>query len=472
MKMKKTLAFLLAAATVASLSGCGSNQGTESTESKETETTASEEPATAAATEAETTEAKTTEAAESSAESVKVYYGWGSSSDEAKYTAEIFCPEGAAFDETTLETYEEDGSVMGAIVLDEVNEYSAVSCTHWHRDAYNSDPLDYPIIAQLYFDGELEAETAAENSNCSQNVTPLGFQWNGYDVVLIETSYTFKDYGEQTDVFVGVEYDLDYWKTEEGTGKVQDLTTKALFGFDVYSTGWDDLTQEQYAWIAGELFGVDSGVSNPFAVEEETTEATVGIDKNALVGEWIDLTSDWEDTYIFNADGTGTYISGPEYDFTYEVSGDTLTLTYAEDDIEEFTASVEGSKLVLVDKQFGSEQSFTKSAEETETPTEAETEASDDTNEPDPKSEIIGTWKESETGLDETFTFNADGTGEYSCLYDGEIYECGFTFEFLRSDYVDIYYDDDTEGGFQFEIADDTMTVRNEYVDGLAYTRQ
>ena len=133
---------------------------------------------------------------------------------------------------------------------------------------------------------------------------------------------------------------------------------------------------------------------------------------------------------------------------------------------------MEGSKLLLVDQQFGNDQSFTKSAEETETPTEAETEASDDTNEPDPKSEIIGTWKESETGLDETFTFNADGTGEYSCLYDGEIYECGFTFEFLRSDYVDIYFDDDTEGGFQFEIADDTMTVRNEYVDGLAYTRQ
>lgn len=108
--------------------------------------------------------------------------------------------------------------------------------------------------------------------------------------------------------------------------------------------------------------------------------------------------------------------------------------------------------------------SFTKSADETEEPTETETEASDNTDEPDTKSEIIGTWNESEIGIDETFTFNDYGTGKYSCLSDGGTYEWGFTYEFLRSDYVDIYYDDGAVGGFQFEIADDKMTVRNEYV--------
>ena len=38
-----------------------------------------------------------------------------------------------------------------------------------------------------------------------------------------------------------------------------------------------------------------------------------------------------------NSDGTGIYISGHEYDFTYKVSGDTLTVTFEEDDIEEYT---------------------------------------------------------------------------------------------------------------------------------------
>lgn len=466
MRLKKVWAVMIAAMVTASMAACGNkNQNENSEPTTENTTTATED--TTAASETETTEENKT-----NAESVKVFYGWGASSDEAKYTAEIFCPEGAKFSENTLKIYEEDGSVMTVEVDDEVNEYSATSSMHWRRDAYNNEPTAYPIIAQLYFDGEVDAETAAENSGCSQKVTPLGFKWNGYDVVLIETTYTFKDYGEQTELFAGVEYDLDYWKTEDGTGEVKDLTTKALFGFDMYSYGFDDLTQDQCAWIIGELFGVDSGIENPFAVEEETTEAVVNVDKTVLVGTWVDLTSDWEDTYIFNADGTGTYISGPEYDFTYQVSGDTLTLIYEEDDTEEYTATVDGSKLVLVDKQFGYEQSFTKSADETEEPAEAETEESVGTDEPDPKSEIIGTWKASESGFVEIFTFKADGTGEYSYTYEGETYECNFTFDFLRSDYVNIYYDDDTEGGFQFEIADDTMTVRNEYVDGLAYTRQ
>lgn len=464
MRLKKIWAVMLATMVTASMSACGSDKTSEGTESSAETTT------TAATTTTEATDTSDSADNNSVSDSVKVYYGWGGSEDEAKYTTEIFCPEGAKFSENTLKIYEEDGSVMTVEVDDEVNEYSATSSMHWHRDAYNSEPTAYPIVAQLYFDGKLDAETAAENSNCSQNVTPLGFQWNGYDVVLIETKYTFMDYGETTELFAGVEYDLDYWKAEEGTGEVKDLTTKALFGFDIYSYGWDELTQDKCAWIAGELFGVDSGVANPFSTaDEETTEAVINVDNSALVGKWVDTASDWEDTYIFNADGTGVYISGPEYPFTYSVDGNTLTVVYAEDDTESFTVTADSTKIVLVDK-FNYEQSFEKTAEEAEEPTEAETSA--DTDEPDPKSEIIATWKESETGLDETFTFNADGTGKYSCLYDGETYECGFTYEFLRSDYVDIYFDDDTEGGFQFEIADDTMTVRNEYVDGLAYTRQ
>ncbi len=464
MRLKKVWAVILASMIMASLAACGDKKESDKKESSEETTTA----ATTEAKEEETTEPIN----DNSAESVKVYYGWGGYDDEAKYTAEIFCPEGAKFSENTLKNYEEYGSVMTVEVDDEVNEYNAVSCTHWHRDAYTSEPTSYPIIAQLYFDGEVDAETAAENSNYSQKVTPLGFKWNGYDVILIETKYTFLDYGEQTELFVGVEYDLDYWDVEDNGGGAQDLTTKALFGFDMYSYGWDDLTQDQCAWIIGELFGVDSGIENPFAETEEQEETIAAVDKTALVGTWVDLTSDWEDTYIFNADGTGTYISGPEYDFTYQISGDTLTLIYEEDDTEEYTAVVDGSKLVLVDKQFGYEQTFTKSADETETPAEAETEESVGTDEPDPKSEIIGTWKASESGFVEIFTFKADGTGEYSYAYEGETYECNFTFDFLRSDYVNIYYDDNTEGGFQFEIANDKMTVRNEYVEGLAYTRQ
>ncbi len=462
--MKKLLALLLALSMTASLTACKGNKDT---------TSEPEETKAAETTEAPTTVPETTETTETTtsaaADMVKVYYGWGSSSDEEKYTAEIHCPAGAAFDESTLEEYEEDGSVISAYVMDEANGYRASSVMHWHRDAYTSEPTAYPIIAQLYFDGKLDEETAAENSGCSQEVTPLGFQWNGYDVLLIETTYTFLDYGEQTDVFVGVEYDLDYWKTEEGTGTVNDLTTKALFGFDMYSLGWEDLTQEQCAWIAGELFGVDSGVSNPFLAEDETTEPSVNINTSALLGTWVDLESDWEDTYLFNADGTGCYTSGLDYTFTYTVEGDTLEVFYAEDDIDTFTISLEGDKLVLVD-EFSYEQTFTKAVPTEEMTTEAETtEAAADEN---PNAEaIVGTWTEYTTGVEETFTFHADGTGEYCCLTDSGLYECGFTYEFFRSDYIDIYYDDGDEGGFQLTIDENKMTIRNDYVWDLVYKR-
>ncbi len=453
MRLKKILAVMLAAVVMASMSACsGTDESSNEDSTSDTTTTMT------------TTEAP--DENKSSTESVMVYYGWGGSEDEAKYTAEIFCPEGAGFSENTLENYKEDGSVMTVEIDDEVNEYSATSSTHWHRDAYNNEPTAYPIIAQLYFDGELDAETAAENSGCSQKVTSLGFKWNGYDVVLIETTYTFLDYGEQTDLFVGVEYDLDYWKTEEGTGKVQNLTTKALFGFDIYSYGFDELTQDKCAWIAGELFGVDSGIDNPFAVEEEQKETVDDVDKTALVGTWVDLTSDWEDTFIFNADGTGTLISGPEYDFTYTISGNTLTLVYAEDDTEEYTATVNGNTLVLTDK-FSEEQSFDKSADVAETPTEAETEASEDANEPEINSEIIGTWKENEIGIDETFTFKADGTGEYSCLYDGGTYECTFTYEFVRDDCIEVLYSDGDANTFIISIEGNELSMA-----GYVYIKQ
>ncbi|MBP3352148.1 MAG: hypothetical protein J6L65_07095 [Lachnospiraceae bacterium] len=476
---KRLLTLILTGVMVLSLAACGgkedkeaSTSGKEGTESVESttdtsENTISDDSATSTESKEEKTEVVETD--KSDASSVKVYYGWGSG-DEEKYTSEIFCPEGAVFDEKTLQIYKEDGSVMTVQVDDEVNEYMATSTMHWHRDAYNSEPTVYPIIAQLYFDGELDAETAEENSNCSQEVTPLGFKWNGYDVILIETKYTFKDYGEQTELFAGVEYDLDYWKTEEGTGEVKDLTTKALFGFDMYSYGWDELTQDQCAWIIGELLGVDSGIANPFTVsDEETTAPAVNVEADELLGTWLERDSDWGNTYIFNADGTGMLISGLEYPFTYAVSGEVLTLTYDVDDEEEFTISVSGDLLTMVD-QFGYELLLDKEAVQNEEPEESEEPEEAEPENPYVK-EIVATWVDEESGYQETFTFNADGTGMYSCV-DGEYYEYPITYNFLRNDYLQFFYEDGSEGGFIIRIEGDTLYVTNDYVVDMPLVRQ
>ena len=479
---KRLLTLVLTGVMVFSLAACGakedkeaSTSGKEGTESVESTTDTSENSISddsATSTESKEEKTEVVETDKSDASSVKVYYGWGSG-DEEKYTSEIFCPEGAVFDEKTLQIYKEDGSVMTVQIDDEVNEYMATSAMHWHRDAYNSEPTVYPIIAQLYFDGELDAETAEENSNCSQTVTPLGFKWNGYDVILIETKYTFKDYGEQTELFAGVEYDLDYWKTEEGTGEVKDLTTKALFGFDMRSYGWDELTQDKCAWIIGELLGVDSGIANPFAVSgEEITTPVVNVESDELLGTWLERDSDWGNTYIFNADGTGMLISGPEYPFTYAVSGEVLTLTYDVDDEEEFTISVDGDLLTMVD-QFGYELLLDKEAvrnEEQEEPEESEEPEVTEPENPYEK-EIVATWVDEESGYQETFTFNADGTGMYSCV-DGEYYEYPITYNFLRSDYLQFFYEDGSEGGFIIRIEGDILYVTNDAVVDMPLVRQ
>ena len=438
---KKLLTLILAYVMVCSLTACGGDKSSKSSDSD------------TSATSAETKAGETTTTVgedKSDVSGVMVYYGWGSG-DEEKYTSEIFCPKGAEFSENTLKNYEEYGAVMTVQVDDEVNEYYATSSTHWHRDAYNGEPTAYPIIAQLYFDGEVDAETAAENSGCSQTVTPLGFKWNGYDVIMIETKYTFKDYGEQTELFVGVEYDLDYWKVEEGTGKVNDLTTKALFGFDMYSYGWEELTQDECAWIIGELFGVDSGVANPFTASvEETTTLAANVDASELYGIWLQRDSDWDNTFIFNTDGTGVLISGPEYPFAYTVSGNILTINYDDGDMEEFTIAIDGNVLTIVDS-FGNELLLDKQTEDAD-------ETEETANVP---AELIGTWTD-EAGT-ETYAFSTDGSGYQ--YYEGVEYS--YTYK-VFDDRIFINYSNGNTDEFSFYVDGDKLVIMNSWI----YIRQ
>ena len=206
------------------------------------------------------------------AESVLIHYGWDT--DDEDYVAKIYCPKGAKFSEDTLENQKRDGWVLSANLDDEENEYVAMSNCYWHRDAYAEEPFEYSIVAQLYFDGEIDAKAAENYSDCVQKVTPLGFQWEGKDVILIETKYTYDGYSDQKELFAGIEYDLEYWDVEESSGQMLKFTTKGLFGFDMYKMASDDLTKEQCAWIMGELFGADSGVTNPFPDVKEETPVT------------------------------------------------------------------------------------------------------------------------------------------------------------------------------------------------------
>lgn len=453
--MKKFLTILLAMIMLLSLSACGDGSG--QTPSDDTNDPVNVDADNAAG---DRGEVKT------------VVTQYGSDPNYEVYTATIYCPEGAYFDEDEYDEYLTDGYINDFWIYDDVREYSAYATVYWSRDIYKEGdelPLGYGIVEQLYFEGEVAPETAAEYPEYDQKVTDLGFRWNDQDVKLIETTYTSEGDFTYDEVFVGVEYTHYFWVVDDATGEVTDgVTAPGLFGFSV--SGWD-ITEDQYAWIAGQLFGVDSGRTWVLEGEGEASgPSAVNVDAKKLIGTWLQRDSDWDDTFIFNADGTGAVISGPEYPYTYEVSGDILTLTYDDGDEEEFTISVDGDLLTMIDK-WGEELLLDKKTEETTKPEDSESKAvEEDPGNPYVK-EILGTWAVQDSEYLEKFTFKKDGTGLYSYT-EGSVYEFAYTYSFYDGDYVEIIYDDGTEDGFTIRIEGDTMYASNLSFVDLPLIRQ
>ncbi len=456
--MKRIIAILMAAVMLLSLAACG---GKDNTPPDNTDKPANTDTSTTAPTPGTGDKEDEGKATAGGGDVKSVITQYGSNPDYEAYTATIYCPDGAYFDEDEYAEFQADGYINDFWVYDDVREYNAYSTVYWSRDIYKEGdelPLNWGIVEQLYFEGEAAPETAAEYPEHDQKVTDLGFKWNGLDVKLIETTYASDGDSSYHEEFVGVEYTHYFWVVEEGTGKVTDgVTAPGLFGFSI--SGWD-ITVDQYAWIAGQLFGVDSGRTWPLEGEGEATGTpVVNVNAAELLGTWLQRDSDWEDTYIFNADGSGMLISGPEYPYTYEVSGDILTLDYGDGDEDEFTISVDGDLLTMSDK-WGDELLLDKQAEDVSEPESNETEVPvGDPGNPY-VTEILGTWDVQDSDYLEVFTFNADGTGLYSYT-DGTVYEFAYTYSFYNGDYVEIIYEDGTEDGFTIRIEGDTMYASN-----------
>lgn len=187
--------------------------------------------------------------------------------------------------------------------------------------------------------------------------------------------------------------------------------------------------------------------------------------RKQIVGCWLQRDSDWEDTYIFNEDGTGKLVSGPEYTFTYEIDGDILRLDYGDEDVEDFTFSVSGDVLTLID-MWGDELLLDRQAYNPNEETEPEPET-EPTEEPETEptvsmvDQLIGTWVCADDG--ETYSFSEDGTGYQ--IYEGVTYT--YTYE-TSDDYIWISYDDGDSDSFYFYIEGDTLTIAGNWT----YTRQ
>lgn len=464
--MKKIVAFLLAAVMLLSLTACGGGKDNTppNNTDKPSNSTTTPTPGTAPSGTGEKENGGKALAGENS---IVMWYG---ANYYGVHETTFYCPEGAYIDEDDLEDYKEEGSVSSFNVYDDVRGYTATGESHWSRELSNDEPAVYEVLPQLYFYGELDEKNAEEYPTSSYDVTDLGFQWDGKDMMLIEASYTSIGDFDYHDVFVGVECEELYWRAKEGGGVEENLTAPMLVGFEIYSPGVE-LTVDQYAWIAGQLFGVDSGRTWPLEGEgEEPKPAVVNVDSKELIGTWLQRDSDWDDTFIFNADGTGMLISGPEYPFTYDVSGDVLTLTYDDGEEEAFTISVDGNLLTMID-EWSDELLLDKEAEEVPEPGNDQTGAAEPAA-PTLKDLVIGTWEDQETEYKETFTFNKDGTGKYS-FEDGGHWEYTFTYAWYDGDYLEFVYDDDgTVGGFTVRIEGDVMYLSNLSVVDMPLVRK
>ncbi|MDO4488270.1 MAG: DUF5640 domain-containing protein [Eubacteriales bacterium] len=473
--MKKLFTAVLALCLVLALAACGKGDTAANNETKAAETTAAAETKSGTGSGAAEATAAAAAVATAGDEGSYIVMWYAGNNEDGDAEATFYCPEGATIDESDIKEFLADGFVFDFRVTDNAREYMAIAENIRSREYSPNELKKYDITPQLYFYGELDEINASQVSNATQEVIDLGFQWEGHEMKLIKTHWT-ADGKEKYDYFVGVEYELMYAGTKDG--KLGYYHAPGLLGFHVLSLNpmYDELPNDHYAWIAGQLFGVKSG--RMWIVDDEpqkeTTAAVVEVKAGELIGVWEERDSDWHNTYTFNEDGTGILKSGPEYPFTYMVEGDTLYLAF--DYEEKYQITAEKDLLILLDK-FGN-NIYLDRKQDKETETEAETEETEAMTESEKKhplmDKLIGKWVDNETEYRETFIFNEDGTGMYSYLDGGETYSWEFVYKLseTQSSRVDIEYDDGDKTTNYVDIDGDLMLLSNDAVYEMPFDRE
>lgn len=357
-------------------------------------------------------------------------------------------------------------------------------------------PFALPAIAEPTYTDGMESAGVYGNSEheISINGLELTKDYDGADVVRVKLTVT--NNGEESmspalicdlELYqdgIGLHYPTT-WDMAEPTAEDEAYETELEPGETVECNALYYLRNQNPVEVVIESPNADTRLGARFDVkalldaaaaeaqaQQQAADAASAEARKALVGTWLQRDSDWEDTYFFNADGTGLLISGPEYPFTYAISGDTLTITFDPEDVEEYTFSVSGDLLTMIDS-WGEELLLDRQTEAASDPAVVpETTSAAEPAEPTLQERIIGTWEDQETEYKETFTFNSDGTGKYSCEDNGH-WEYTFTYAWYDGDYLEFTYDDDgSVGGFTVRIEGDVLYVSNAAVTDMPLVRK
>lgn len=357
-------------------------------------------------------------------------------------------------------------------------------------------PFALPAIAEPTYTDGMESAGVYGNSEheISINGLELTKDYDGADVVRVKLTVTNNGDESMSPALIcdlelyqdgiGLHYPTT-WDMAEPTAEDEAYETELEPGETVECNALYYLRNQNPVEVVIESPNADTRLGARFDVkalldaaaaeaqaQQQAADAASAEARKALVGTWLQRDSDWEDTYFFYADGTGLLISGPEYPFTYAISGDTLTITFDPEDVEEYTFSVSGDLLTMIDS-WGEELLLDRQTEAASDPAVVpETTGAAEPAEPTLQERIIGTWEDQETEYKETFTFNSDGTGEYSCEDNGH-WEYTFTYAWYDGDYLEFTYDDDgSVGGFTVRIEGDVLYVSNAAVTDMPLVRK
>ncbi|MBO4950948.1 MAG: hypothetical protein J6E38_08050 [Clostridia bacterium] len=247
----------------------------------------------------------------------------------------------------TIELDAEDAEEVQNFVWITSDDYEWTIDVHGSVLYYNGNADD--AFVEYYYNGELDC-FAEDYTYFDETVYELDIAYNGQAVKVIE--YTFiedDEEEEETEYFVGVEFEDTYYGEYYGDG---------LVGYRYYMFD-EEPTLDELSDLFTQVFGV-GGFSSAVPEEDNDDWDDEGLDTAMIEGDWEAVDSLYDEAFFFYDDYTGTYIiQDQEVDFEYFLTDDGfLSLVFENGQELYYTVAFDGSDTMIFEDDYGNEIEF------------------------------------------------------------------------------------------------------------------